>query len=166
MDSAVNLRTAMRESITLTELQHATGQLRLVAILLAGSLFFDLMDPALLLLGSHKSLVFQVASATRLGPGGFAVLFLCLAALLLPYVLVNAFWPECPWRRPVTQLACHVLIVGGVAWEFLAYRSLALDLGAAPAIFLRTGIGALGFAFALGLSLNAEQLRNLMEKPR
>ncbi|HEY8359261.1 MAG TPA: hypothetical protein VIL30_17570 [Ramlibacter sp.] len=158
------LKATLRHSITLTELQHTYVQLRFAAILLGGSVLFDLIDPALLLLGSGQSFIYRAASLTALGSIGTALLFLTFALLLLPFLALQiGICPQC--RRGGTQLACLALTGAGLLWFFLAWRCIPLDIGTAPIVFARNGAGTMLFALALAYSLNAEQLRCSLERP-
>lgn len=166
LSAADQLRIACRASIELTELQHAAVQLRLMTAVLMGSMLCELLDPALLLVTAPGSLVHRAAAATTLGPLGMAGLLAACAALLLP-LLVLQLWPcaSRARRRDATRLACLALAASAVLWTFLAWRALtALDLQGAPLLFARHGFGALLVAGALAWSLNAEQLRVLLER--
>lgn len=158
------LRANMRHSITLTELQHLRVQFQVMAALLAGAMLFDLADPIVALLGVEGSVVHRAAAATALGPQALARVFLVLGVLLLPFLAVQMGAGEV-CRRGVTQLACLSLSLTAVMWLFLAWRCIPLDLGFAPLIFLRQGLGSLLFAAALAWSLNAEQIRCALERP-
>lgn len=158
------LKAALRHSITLTELQHTTVQFRFVAALLAGSVLFDLIDPALLLLGSGESFIYRAACLTSLGPFWMAIVFLALALLLLPFLALQLGVCE-TCKRGGTQLACLALALASLLWFFLAWRCIPLDIGAAPVVFARNGAGAILFSLALAYSLNAEQLRCSLERP-
>lgn len=161
--TAEHLRRVMRESIVLTELQHMTLMLRLMTALLAGAMLADLIDPALLLMHTPESLVFRAATATKMGPQALALLFLALAVLLAPFFALQLGMLAAR-RRGITQLACLSLALTGVVWAFLAWRAVPLDLGAAPVVFARHGAAALLFALVLAWSLNAEQVRTLLER--
>lgn len=164
--AATNLGFSLRLSIVLTELQHTNVQLRFVAALLAAAMIRDLADPAILLLTGTETLLFRVAASTSLGPVATGWLFAALAVLLLPFLLVQ-IWHRRSLCRLVTKLAVLVLALTSLLWIFLAWRCTHLDLGATTQVLIALqGVGALLFALALALSLNAEQLRILMERPR
>lgn len=164
-DASAALKGAMSVSIVLTELQHTRAQLRFVAGLLACLIVFNLVDPAVVLATGTQSLLYRAATATSLGPKGVAVLFGGLAVCLVPFLVMQfGCWEAA--QRAITKAACWALMFAGILWFFLAWRCLHLDLGAVPpALFARNGAGAWLFALAIALSLNAEQLRNLMERP-
>jgi len=163
--AASDLRWTMRLSVATTELQHAQVQLRLIAALLAGSMLFDLVDPALLLLAQAESLVTRAAAGSALGAQGLGLLFAVLAAELVPFLTLQLGWCTAQ-RRDVTKATCLVLAAVGLTWLFLAWRCTHLGLGAtAQIVFVRNGAGALIFALALGLSLNAELLRSYLDRP-
>lgn len=159
------LRTAMRTSIELTELQHTVAQLRLLAALLAGSMIFGLLDPAILLLAQTDSALYRVACATSIGAHALALLFVGLAVALTPFLAVQfGAWRRS--RRAVVKVTCLVLVLVALVWMFLSWRSSHLQLGVAVEIvFGRNALGALLFAVGLAFSLNAELLRNAMERP-
>lgn len=163
--ASTDLRWRMRLSIVTTELQHTSVQLRFVAALLAAAMIRDLADPAILLLTRSETLLYRVAASTWLGPVATGWLFAGLALLLLPFLAVQ-LWQRPRVCRTVTKVAVLVLALTGLLWIFLAWRSTHLDLGATAQVLIALqGAGALLFALALALSLNAEQLRTLMERP-
>lgn len=162
--SEFRLRETMRLSIMGTELQHALVQSRLLSILLAGALVFDLVDPALLILVVDGSMVHRVAMMTQ-HAAAIGISFACLAIGLLPYLVVQLLWPRSRWRRGVTKASCAVLVLGGLQWIFLAWTARHVDYEVVGGIFLRTGVGAILFAVALALSLNSELARQLLESP-
>jgi hypothetical protein len=127
-------------------------------------MIFSMADAAMLLLGVPASLVAR-ASIQTFGPEAFARVFAGLAVLMVPY-LVGQLWQSAPRRRGVTQLACLALALDGLVWLFLAYSVAGLHLGWTPLVFARNGIGALLVSVVLAYSLNAEQLRVLLERPQ
>jgi hypothetical protein len=161
--TAETLRAHMRTSIVGTELQHTQVQLRLVCILLAGSMFFDMVDPAMLILGVPSSVVARVAGMTH-QPVLVAWLLLASAGLMLPFALLHVFHPGHPGRRDVTRAACLGLVGGGLLWIFLGYTARNTDFPYVVGVFLRTGAGAFLFALALAISLNSELARTLLER--
>lgn len=161
------LKGIMRGSIELTELQHARAQLRFVSALLAASMLSDLLDPSLLLLSATDSLIYRAAAATSPGARAMGCAFASLALLLVPYLLLQIGVSQRLERqqRGVTQVACLALAAVGVAWMFMAWQAVNSDLAVVPWIFARNAGGALLFAFFLSLTLNREQIRQLMERP-
>jgi len=162
MITADRLRGVMQTSIVLTELQHNQVQVRLVQILLSMTMVFAALDPAALILGAHTSLTHQVALLAY-SPTLLAYSFVALAVLMLPHALMQAFCPAHPWRRGITQLACFALLLASLQWMYLAYLSLALDIGAITFIWIKTAIGALGYSLIMALSLNAERARQYFD---
>lgn len=162
---AALLKDVMRTSILMTELQHAAVQLRLVAVLLATSMLFDMLAPALLLLAGADSIVLRAAAGTSLHAYGVGALFVALAVAMLPYLALQlGAWPRA--RRGLTKFTCLALALSGVLWAFLAWRCAHMDIGAAASlVFTRNALGALTFSVALAFSLNAEQLRTLLDCP-
>lgn len=163
MSASDDLKHIMQRSILMTDLQHAHVQLRFVAALLAGSMMFTLLDPAVLLLADPAGVYHRAAHATSFGPYGLAAFFLFAAAMLIPFMAVQlGAWKS--GQRFVTKATCWVLTAASLVWFFLLWRSLQLDLGSvAQLVFARSGMGAMGFALALGISLNAELLRTALE---
>lgn len=160
--SAEALKDIMAVSIMATELLHVRVQLRLVAVLLAATIAFELADPALLLLsGDGRSIIERTAAVAALGTLGAGLVFVALAGLLLPFVATQCgLWPSA--RRSAAKLACVALSIAALLWFFLAWRAMPLNLGAAASLlFIRNGAGAITFALAIALSLNAELLRKL-----
>jgi hypothetical protein len=162
--AAGNLRSALRQSVVMTDLLHAQLQVRVMSFLLAGSLLFELLDPLLLLLQPNSTMLYRVAMSTQLRAHGVALLFGGLAAALAPFLVLQIGWLA-RRRRGVVKFTCLVLAAAALLWFFLAWRCTHLDLdGAVSVIFARSGLGALFFSLALSFSLNAERVRSLLEE--
>lgn len=153
----------VRKAKPMPQEQYLQVALRFATVLLALSMLCDLLDPALLLIAGIDSLIYRAAEG--LAPGATAIgrIFGCLAVLLLPFIALQ-FGAGQRHRRGITQLACLALALVGAMWFFLAYQALHLGMPVVPWIFIRNAGGALLFALALSLSLNREQVRNLMER--
>lgn len=131
---------------------------RLLSVLLSASLIFNMIDPALLILNEEGSLVALVARMTH-RPALVAGLFIVMAGLAAPYVLMQVFNPTVRYRRRVVRLACLALCLGGVVWVLLGYLSRNLDYATITGIFLRNGVGNIALAAVLANSINNEQKR-------
>lgn len=161
--TAEDLRRTLKTSIVRTELQHAQVQLRLVASLLACTLFFEMVDPAMMILQVPTSVLSRVAVMTH-QPELLAGLFLACAVAVLPYAVMQLLCPDHPRRRDLTKLACAALAGAGLLWICMAYTARLTDFPYVVGVFLRTGVGAFLFALTLALSLNCELARTLLER--
>ncbi len=144
------------------ELVHFRAECRFVSVLLALSMIFNMVEPALLIFQAPNTAVARIASMTQ-HPDWVAVFFLQAAVLLVPHVWVHAFRPTSHARRWATKLACFALCVSSALWLLLAYLSRNVDIAVITVLFLRNSGGAVIFALALGISLNNEQLRGLQK---
>jgi len=162
MSPADNLRAAMKTSIVLTELQHNQVQLRMLQILLSLSMMFDMFDPATFILTEPSSIIHRV-SALAYSPELLAYIFVMLGVLLAPYALMQIFCPCHARRRGITQLACLALAVASLQWMYMAYLSRDLDIESITGVWIRTGLGALGYSLVLALTLNAERARQIFD---
>jgi hypothetical protein len=149
----------------LTELRHSQAALRLLSFLMAGSVFFDLVEPCLLMLTEPSSLYHRLAWMTPY-PELLAGSFAAAAALTLPFLLMQAFHPHYSGRRSVSRWTCYLLFFASLLWMYLAWESRTIELWPRAAVFFRNGLGALTFSIALALSLNRELSRLLMERSK
>jgi hypothetical protein len=154
-----------RLSDVLIELRHSQAALRILSILMAGSVFFDLIEPCLLMLTEETSLYHKIAWMTPY-PIALAMAFAGSAVLTLPYFFMQCFWPHCRERRYITRWTCYLLFFASLLWMYLAWESRTIELWPRAAVFFRTGLGSLTFSLALALSLNKELSRLLMERAR
>jgi hypothetical protein len=150
---------------TMLELRHSQSALRLLSVLMAGSVFFDLAEPCLLMLMEPTSLYHRIAGMTPY-PEVLALSFAAAAAMALPYLFMQCFFPQCDDRRAITRWTCYLLFLASLLWLYLAWESRELELWSRAAVFFRNGLGALTFSMALALSLNRELSRILMERTR
>ncbi len=142
------------------ELSHYRFECRLLSTLLAVALMFNMIDPALLVLNEQRSLVATVAKMTG-HPAWLAVAFLLLACMVVPFVLMQLFRPECIHQRGIVKLACLAMCIGGVLWIYLAYLSRNLDYETLTGIYARNGGWSICLGAILAHHLNNKQRRAL-----
>lgn len=156
------LRANMKVSIIGTELQHQEVQLRIVAVLLSGMMLFNFLDPAIFILNVPSSIIARVAMMT--GEGSCVAWgFIGLSLMIVPYVVMNLFFPRHGCRRDCTKVACLGLAGAGLLWFLLAWASKSTDFPYVVGVYVRSGAGALAFAMTLALSLNNELARTLLD---
>lgn len=141
------------------ELLHFRAECRFISALLALSMVFNMLEPAILIFSAPETVLSQVASSTR-RPEWLALFFIQAAIALIPYVWVQAFHPRASARRWATKLACFSLCCASALWALLAFTSRGFDFAVITGLFLRNSAGAVTFALALAISLNNELLRN------
>lgn len=144
------------------ELVHFRAECRFISVLLALSMMFNMVEPAVLIFNTPDTMVTRTAYLTS-HPDWIALFFVQAAMLLVPHVWVQAFRPNSRARRWTTKLACFALCVGSALWLLLAYLSATFDIAVITGLFLRNSGGAVTFALALAISLNNEQLRGLQK---
>lgn len=140
------------------ELTHFKTECRLLSVLLAISLQFNMIEPSLLMLHEPDSLVWAVAGLSG-GRTILALAFLGFALLMVPYVTMQIVDPNTRHRPRIIRIACAALCLGGVLWVYLAFLSRNLDYDTITGIFCRNGIWNIGMAAVLAYHLNNKQIR-------
>lgn len=162
MTAASSLRSIMHTSIVLTELRHVQTQLRIVLALLLSTMFFALVDPGIYILTLPNSLYGKIGLALQ-HPVVLAGSFFLIACSLIPFFVVQIFFPQSKGRRASAKLAVFGLFAAGLQWIFLSWFIWNWDVPSLAAVFIRLGIGAIAFSVALALSLNHELMRQYTE---
>ena len=130
---------------------------RVMSALLAYDIAKDFVTPALWIVGETTSVI-STSSRLATAPGLLALAWLLAALMVVPYIAMQLFAPDCRWRRKIVKIGCNGVCLGGVMWVYLAFLSKNLDYGIATGTFMGNGISSvlLGAVFAWGL--NKEQL--------
>lgn len=132
-------------------------QSRLLGAVLAFELSKDLVTGALWIM-SPESVTGRVARLSTY-PEALAAVWVCLALLVMPYFLMQAFSIGHRFATTITRLACRAILAGGVIWFYLAYLSKNLDYAYVTGIFIVTGLVCVAMSAALANGLNSEQRR-------
>jgi hypothetical protein len=146
MITADHLHSIMRNPIALTELQHARLQIRVLTALLLGNICFQLIDPAIYILTVESS-------------------FFALAGTLVPHIVFQVLRPSWLDHRNTARVACFGLFGAGLLWVFLAWHTWGWDVQTISGVFIRIGVGCMGFSLAIAVSLNAELARRYLGQP-
>lgn len=164
MITADHLHSIMRNSIALTELQHARIQIRVLTALLLGNICFQLIDPAIYILTVETSFYHRVALSLHY-PVLLAGCFCAFAGTLVPHIFVQVLHPLWLDPRSTARVACFGLFGAGLLWVFLAWHTWGWDVPSISGVFIRIGIGCMGFSLAIAVSLNAELARRYLGPP-
>jgi hypothetical protein len=164
MITADHLHSIMRNPIALTELQHARLQIRVLTALLLGNICFQLIDPAIYILTVESSFYHRVALSLRY-PLVLATCFFALAGTLVPHIVFQVLRPSWLDHRNTARVACFGLFGAGLLWVFLAWHTWGWDVQTISGVFIRIGVGCMGFSLAIAVSLNAELARRYLGQP-
>ena len=130
---------------------------RVMSVLLALDIARDFVTPALWIVGETTSVISTTARLATF-PELLALAWLLAALMVLPYILMQVFSPDCRWRRKIIKIGCNGVCLGGVMWVYLAYLSKNLDYGIATSTFIGNGISSVALGAVLAWGLNKEQI--------
>ena len=136
---------------------------RLFGAVLAFELAKDMFAGSLWILSPH-SITGRIAALSTY-PEAIAVVWFCLAVLVVPYFLLQAFSIGQRHAKIITRTACRAILAGGVIWCYLAYLSRNLDYAFVTEIFVIAGLACIAMAAALANSLNNAQRRAQGDAP-
>lgn len=139
---------------SITRLQAA---LRSMAVLLSFNIVNNFISPALWILNEPASVLSRVASLSS-SPTILASFWIAASLLVLPFFIMQFFFPNFLHRRIVIQLAIYGLIAGSVIWGFMAFLSRNLDYNFVIPNFIFNSLMALAFAALMANGLNNDQL--------
>lgn len=132
-------------------------QARLLGAVLSFELAKDMCTGSLWIL-SPESLTGRIARLSTY-PELLAVVWFCLAMLVVPYFLLQVFSLGQRYVTAITRLACRAILAGGVIWCYLAYLSKNLDYAYVTEIFIVTGLSCIAMSAVLAVGLNSAQRR-------
>jgi hypothetical protein len=150
-------------SVPKLQMKHLLIELRILFIMLAGSMMFDMLDPAFLMLTSPNTMMYRIASLSHYREWVIAS-YIVSALLVVPYLAMHLFSSWHRRSREVTKLAIAGLLVSSVVWAFLCFISWRVETGWATLLYLRNIIGSLMFAGFLGAMLNSELRREALKE--
>lgn len=133
--------------------QNAERLARSLSFVLCLDMLQNMVNPAMWILGSERSVVSTVARLSSY-PFGVAYAWLALAALMLPYGAGLITGRNCTL---CTRLACLGLCLGGVLWIFFAYLAKGLDYPNISGIFFFNGAIPILMGAVLANSINDAQ---------
>ena len=142
-------------------MERALGEQTMESHLLGALLALDLMK-GMLTAGTWifvpDTMMSKVASLSS-HPNVMAYLWMIMAIGVVPYLCMQAFGIWSKWRRKITRLACHAILVSGVLWAFLAYLSKNIDADNITGIFILHSLTCIAMSAILASSINTAQRR-------
>jgi len=130
---------------------------RLLGALLAFELAKDMVTSGLWML-NNESMMGRIARLSS-SSETFAYLWMTLAVLVLPYLIlqITGCWQS--QRTRITRLACWAILTSGVFWAYMGYLSKNLDYEHITVIFLMHSTACVAMAAILANGLNTAQLK-------
>lgn len=116
----------------------------------------DFIGPALWVLNERASVISSIARLAS-NSTALALCWLAAALMVMPFVAVQLFAPECHYRRTVIKIANYGIILGALVWVFMAFLARNLDYNFAVWNFLFNGFISLTFAALMASGLNNDQ---------
>ena len=129
---------------------------RWLSVLVSFQIMSDFISPALWVLNERVSVISNIARLAT-NPTALALCWLAAAVMVLPFVLLQLFAPECHYRRTVIKIANYGIILGALVWVFMAFLARNLDYNFAVWNFLFNGFISLTFAALMASGLNNDQ---------
>ena len=128
---------------------------RLLGAVLAFELAKGMVTSGLWML-QPESMMGRIASLSS-SPEVFAYLWMTLAILVIPYMVLQITGLLQRHQWPIVRLACWAILSSGVLWVYLAFLSRDLDYANITEIFLFHGATCITTAALLACSLNTSQ---------
>lgn len=143
-------------------LSDLTTESHLMGALLAADLMKGMLSAGFWIL-SDSTMIARVARLSSY-PGILALIWMCLACLVLPYFGMQVFgaWPA--YRRQITRLACRAILAAGVLWAYLAYLSKNIDSLNVTGVFILHSATCILMSALLASSINTAQGREQQRK--
>lgn len=141
-------------------LAHANLSSRLLGAVLAYELTKDMISAGLWIL-QPESMMGRIGRLSS-DPVVFAGLWMLLALLVAPYLVMQITGYGEAMSGRIIRLACWAILASGVFWVYLAYLSKNLDYAYVTLIFMLHGASCLAMAAILASGLNA-RLRDKAE---
>ena len=139
----------------MTALANAHLGSRLLGAVLAFELAKDMITSGLWMLQSD-SMIGRIARLSS-SPVTFAYLWMLLAVLVVPYLVLQVTGYGRTHKTQITRLACWAILCSGVFWIYLGYISKNLDYDYITEIFLFHGATCVAMAAILANGLNSAQ---------
>ena len=148
-----------------TDLPRLQAAIRSLSVLISFSIVADFLSPALWILNEPTSVISRVASLAT-SEVFIAACWFTASSLVIPFVVMQVFFPDCIHRRRIIKSATHGLILGAVVWVFMAFLSRNLDYEFAVWNFLFNGLLALAMAALMANGLNNDQIETERDSQR
>ena len=140
-----------------SDLSRLHSAIRSLSVLISFSIVADFLSPALWILNEPTSVISRVASLST-SEVFISACWFTASALVLPFVLMQLFYPDCVHRRKIIKAATYGMIIGAVVWVFMAFLSRNLDYEFAVWNFMFNGMMALSMAALMANGLNNDQI--------
>lgn len=138
-----------------------TLEARLLGALLAADLGRGMLSAGLWI-HTNDSMISKVVRLSAY-PEIVAAVWMLLAALVLPYFLMQVFGWGMGLKRQITRLACRAILASGVLWGFLAFLSRNIDTPNLTLSFVLNSATCVLMSGILASSINAAMQ---LEEPR
>lgn len=138
-----------------------TLEARLLGALLAADLGKGMLSAGLWI-HTNDSMISKVVRLSAF-PEIVAAVWMLLAALVLPYFLMQVFGWGLDLKRSITRLACRAILASGVLWGFLAFLSRNIDTPNLTLSFVLNSFACVLMSGILATSINAAMQ---LEEPR
>lgn len=130
-------------------------QLRVISILFVISLIFELIDPAVFIFSNETTIIARIASV-RGNAHPIAWTMLAMSTPMIPYTIMEIFWPVSRFRRMLTKVCCYALLASSLLWFYMAWLANLYLVPIIALTYVRTGVGSMAFSVVLALALNSE----------
>lgn len=130
--------------------------IRSLSILVAFQIMSEFVSPALWVLYEPSSVVSKIAMLAS-SSKALAILWLLSASAILPFVIMQAFFPVCRYRRVIMKMANFGMIGGAAIWVLLAFVGRNLDYNFAIWNFIINALKAMAMVAIMATSLNNDQ---------
>lgn len=130
---------------------------RFFSIVAAFEILMDFLSPALWILTTPQSVIAKVAGLS-MSPEILGCLWLLASLFVLPFVLMQLFFPGYQYRRLVVKLCNCGIITGALIWFFMAFLARNLDYEFIIFNFIINGLGGIAMAALLANGLNNDQI--------
>ncbi len=148
-----------------SDVERLHNAIRSLSVLVSFGIMADCISPAMWVLKESASVLYKVASLSS-SSQAIAVCLLVSAALILPFVIMQLFYPDCHQRRQIIKIATYGMILGASIWGLMAFLSRNLDYKFALWNFVFNGLVALTMAAIMANSLNDDQKEIMRDSQR
>lgn len=94
-------------------------------------------------------------------PAMLAMIWISLAALVVPFILLQVFGIGFAYARAIKGTACRAMLLGGVIWCYLGYLSKNLDFAYVTEIFMLNGTTCVVMSAVIAFGLNNDLRRSM-----
>ena len=147
------------------DINRLQSAVRSLSVLLCFKIIEDFINPALWVLNEGRSVMATVAAMSS-SSTALAACWLAASLMVVPYIIMQIWFPDCRHRRKLAQFAIYGMISGGCVWGFMAWLSRNLDYRYVTFNFIVFTIFSIAAAALLANSLNNDQKQAERESQR